>query len=179
MDAADNNQPVVYRLRRDNSIDWVNDAWVEAAVQLNQVELLPQRVIGQPLDLFIADEPTARHITNLLNIVRVRGDAQLCYRCDTPTHKRIFNTLVSASTAGAVELWHEPMSEIPLSQPYLQQVGITFRKILRCSFCAKLHIDDMWMEPETAIEKGLLNKPHQIQIVHTTCRSCLNEAKKW
>lgn len=172
------SDPIVYKLNRNNVIDEVNDAWIEAATNLRAFTLLPDQVIGQELQQFIADSATYQHFTRILDLTRENKEFEFCYRCDTPNQKRIFKTAVAASWNGAVELSHHLITTQQLDQPYITRDVLPTRKVMRCSNCARLRINTEWVEPEMALSAGLLDQPQTINLSYTICQDCSNNLKR-
>ncbi len=69
------------------------------------------RVIGQPLDRFLAGDATKMFVRAALDAARLFGQTRvLPYRCDSPTERRMFEMVICPADSGHVKVEHRLVS---------------------------------------------------------------------
>jgi hypothetical protein len=169
--------PVVFRIDRDDRIQFVSPEWIQFAEENGGKGLRSEDVIGRVLWRYIAGEEV-RYLYRLL-FSRVRGDGRartIPFRCDGPFVRRFMELRVSLSEeeglvlAGTLQR-SEPRGEVPLLDMGMPRTG---ESQAICAVCKRLPVEGEWLEVEAAIvaldlfEAAFL--PHLTNVI---CPDCL------
>lgn len=169
---------------KDDVIQSVSSSWLSIAEQGRAAEsLVPEKVIGKPLVVFIRSDSTKMYIESCLKVCRLKQQVLYReYRCDSLTHQRFMELQLTPLDEGAVEMKHFLLREVPFAEPVTLKdvsdgqfgVGQTPRhQFVRCSMCNSLKAvgSQQWIAPE--------NFPQPLDVptlvIHSVCPACLNK----
>jgi hypothetical protein len=172
------DRPVyIHRIAPDDRIEFVNEAWVQFAVD-NASPTLAQRVLGTSLWNYLVGEQVVYLWKELLYRVRVGpSEATIPFRCDSPRVRRFMRMRVVPLATGAVEFgsWierEEPFGEpIPLLDPAVPLDPDAFLRM--CAWCKQIDAKGYWLEIEEAVERlRLFDRPALPALTHGMCERC-------
>lgn len=91
-----------------NRVVSLDDDWDAALARSGgAAHCLRERVLGRPLENFIAGDTTKMFVRSALDAVRLLGQSRsLSYRCDTPHERREFAMIISPHGPGQVKVAH-------------------------------------------------------------------------
>ncbi len=171
------NRPVIYRINRDDKIEFVNDAWSRFAFE-NDAVRLTDRIIGTSLWDHIVGPDVTQIYRDLLWRIRTQlVSATLPFRCDSPVLARVMQLVVIPLEREAVEFQATLHSEAPhpkaielLRHGHVAASGPFIRM---CAWCKAIAINGNWKPLEEAVESEacLLQEPFP-QITHAICDPC-------
>lgn len=176
MTNKDDGRVFIHRVDSEGVITFVNDEWVEFAIENGAPGLLGASVVGRSLWDFIADRET-RHLSRLIiDKVRSSGAAiTLPYRCDSPALRRYMEMEIVPLDKGAVEFRNsiirtearEPVALIDMEAARSE----SFLTI--CSWCRRARSGRTWVELEEVVRAlGLFSMVPMPQITHGICEDC-------
>ena len=136
----------------------MNNQWDQYAVNNNAADLASPNIIGLSLWEFIHGEDVRKLYEDVLASVRSqKKTVSFPYRCDTELDKQYLTlTLTPFMQNNSVQFYSRIVDKIPFKTD--KPVKLDFGKsgILRCSVCNRLHCQNEWVEPEKAVNYGLL-----------------------
>lgn len=173
---------VSVRVDRFDRIIAVSENWNEIAEQGEALQSLDsKKVLGQPLVNYIRDDATSMYIEACLKLCRVRNQIlSRNYRCDSPTHKRFLELVLTPLPQKSVEMTHYLLKEEPFAHRVdIEDVTDTANQkpfqYVRCSMCNALRQigTDQWQDPAS-----LSHQQNQaFKVIHGICPVC--KTKKW
>jgi hypothetical protein len=168
----------VHQIEADDTLSWVNDAWLQFARDNNATHLTREAILGRPLWDFIT-EATTRHFYQIL-VQRVRALARvikLHYRCDSPEKRRFMRMEIHPWGEGRLQFRNWILREE--IRPALELLAApgdgSGRLITMCSWCKRVHnpAAGEWQEPEQAVRQmQLFNCATPPPITHGICPAC-------
>jgi hypothetical protein len=94
---------MIYKINSQDEIVFVSDDWNAFAADNDGEAVLSPLVLGQPLWRFITDATTRKLYQQVLVRARAGHPIQFTYRCDSPTHRRLMEMVVTQHDDGLVE----------------------------------------------------------------------------
>jgi hypothetical protein len=158
---------VHYVVDRGNLIVSVDDSWDASAVQQPDAREAPTsgRIIGRPLEAFLAGDSTKMFVRAALEAARLTGESRrLPYRCDSPHERRLFHMIVTPLQDGHVKVEHV-LVEVLLRTPCQPRAKLVLSTGWRCSQCLRIRPlgSKDWVEGEL---------DPNAQLSHDVCASC-------
>jgi hypothetical protein len=130
-----------YVVDRFNRIVDVDAAW-DAAVSGDSgcPGVMRVRIIGRPLESFLAGDATKMFVRVAFDAVRLLGEPRvLPYRCDSTTERRRFEMTISAADGGLIRVTHRQV----FAEPRLARSAISKARASagwRCSQCMAVRL---------------------------------------
>jgi hypothetical protein len=169
---------IVHRVDGDDVLRYVDDAWVEFALENDAPKLTRERVLGRSLYDFIQGSDV-RHVTALL-LGRVRSHqttVNVPVRCDSPTMRRFIDLALVPMHAVTVEFRSRiEREETRDAVELLDETIDRSEEFVRiCSWCKRVLVEDRgWQEIEVAVEAlDLFDATPLPQLTHGICETCL------
>ncbi len=156
-----------YVVDRANLIVSVDETWDASAEQQSHAPEAPTsgRIIGRPLEAFLAGDSTKMFVRAALEAARLTGESRrLPYRCDSPLERRLFHMIVTPLDDGHVKVEHV-LVEALLRTPCQPRASLALSTGWRCSQCLRIRPlgSTDWVDGEL-----VLNAP----LSHDVCPSC-------
>lgn len=176
------SRTVVYRIDKNDTVTFVNSAWLRFAQENGAATLTGETVIGRPLKQFIAGKET-QHLYDLLLLrVRTAGiPVQIPFRCDSATVRRFMELILSPLADNGVEfagrlVREEQRHYVPLLAPVPRRA----KELLQiCSWCKRVKISDAWLEVEEAMQHlSLFDSQLVPALTHGICTACYQMVRK-
>lgn len=107
---------VHYVVDQSNRIVGVDENWDASATEQAQPGGAPtsDRIIGRPLEEFLAGDATKMFVRAALDAARLLGKSRrLPYRCDGPHERRRFEMVISPLAGGNVKVEHVLVETLP------------------------------------------------------------------
>ena len=168
-----------YRVDRNNVVISVSDNWRAFAADNNgKASVMPEHVVGMPLEDAIADDETRALYALVINSVR-RNNRPVVFdfRCDAPAERRFCEMRVTPGDDGSVDFESttvrtEPRKPASLLQAEVPRSETEFVKV--CSACGRVPDEEgRWMELEQAIRHlNLTGRERMPRISHGLCEDC-------
>lgn len=118
----------------------------------------------------VAGHFTKRFLKDFLAQARSRGATRQCYRCDSPTAKRLMEMSAVMEEGETLRVAHRMLgaSALPFAVHFREVPRASARR-LRCSSCNRLRgiRSAVWLEPEDELQAG-----ETALVVHTVCPDC-------
>ncbi|KAA0875920.1 hypothetical protein [Nitrincola tapanii] len=174
-------EDIVVIVNAENAIIEVAEGWTTAAKRQGaDAQLAPEQVKGLDLADYIGSEVTCVYYEAALKLCRMKNTA-ICreYRCDSPTHKRFMQVILTPKAEGCVEMRHRLLHESPFKQRLDLRFADREPKLkgfhLRCSLCNSIKLENQseWLAPESL----LTDQPQKLAVIHGVCPNC--EATHW
>ncbi|MBE0598678.1 MAG: hypothetical protein IH614_15575 [Desulfuromonadales bacterium] len=167
----------IYRIDAEDRITLVNREWLDFARENAAPELVPEHLLGEPLERFIADWPT-RHLYEIVyQRVRQAGrKVRLPFRCDSPDRRRAFQMTIAPLEQGGLEFTVRVVGIEPSpKRPVLDRsVKHSTEVAVICSWCKRLRVGaDRWAEIEEAVAEEELFGADPPSLTHDVCPACL------
>jgi len=167
---------MMYEVDARNKVVDVDTEWdVEAQRAAGNAGPLRDRILGRPLESFMAGDATKMFVRAALDAARLLGETRvLPYRCDVPGERRYLEMVISPLADGHVRVAHRLVKTEPMpsrrSLPRVRIVGGW-----RCSQCCRVRLSgsDEWIESEDQFEARLLSD------VCPECANALFDNTKW
>lgn len=168
----------VHQIEADDTLSWVNDAWLDFARQNHALHLTRETVLEQSLWDFITEATTQHFYKIIVGRVRnLRRVLELRYRCDSPAKRRYMRMEVRPLDQGRIQFCNwilreeiRPALEL-LASP--AQTGGSL--VVMCSWCKKVQEPAalQWLETEEAVNHlNLFQCTVPPQITHGICPEC-------
>jgi hypothetical protein len=167
----------VYLIAPDDTIVFVDQAWISFARENDAPELAPDLVLHRSLWEFIAAKET-RHLYSIM-VSRVRETGEpitIPFRCDAPDRRRFMEMGISLLSDGVVQfntrvLRQEARDSILLLDPRANRVS---ELLTLCSWCKKALLPEQgWVEVEEAVASlSLFDGSLLPQLTHGVCPMC-------
>ena len=119
---------------------------------------LRSRVLGRPLESFLAGDATRMFVRASLDAVRLLGETRvLPYRCDSPTERQQFEMVISLQDSGHVKVAHRLLNREPRVRRQRPPVG-SLVAAWRCSQCLSVRAAGTpdWIGADVAAPDGPL-----------------------
>jgi hypothetical protein len=166
---------IVYRVNREDRIEYVNDAWEQFANDNEGDAFASASVLDQSLWNFISDQTTRDIYRSMMRSARDGSVVNFTFRCDAPALRRELRMHVEAREAQSVEFRTETVrTEVRESQALLDPATPRNQELLRsCSWCRKVWVEDEWVEVEVAVERLQLFHAERLpELTHGICEPC-------
>jgi hypothetical protein len=164
---------LTYRISRDDVIEAVNDEWSVFATENGAPQLA--HVAGLSLWTFVEGRTTRQVYRELLARVRDGHDIVFSFRCDSPATRRLGSMTMHPAGRGAVEFRSVmrdlgPWPRLPHGVSLFEDAAM----LQVCSWCKRVLVDGLWIEPERAVEiLGLFQGDDERRtITHVICPAC-------
>lgn len=168
----------VHQIEADDTLSWVNEAWLQFARENQASHLNLETILGRPLWDFIT-EATTRHFYQII-VQRARALTRvvtLHYRCDSPEKRRFMRMEIHPMGQGRIQFRNWILREElrPALELVSHQSSAGPRLITMCSWCKRIKnpMNNSWEELEDAIRQMQLfkyDKPSPI--THGICPEC-------
>ncbi len=176
-----------YRVDKDDTIVWVNAAWLAFARENNAAELTDSSVVGRCLWTYIGDQQTCDTYQRLYSQVRDRQQtAVIPFRCDSPHMRREMRLTISQDAKDETLLCESVIVQVAPHR-YLSVLdparSRTAETLTMCSCCKRVLIEpEGWVDIETFCERlceqGKIIRPTTRQSLCLRCskllRTCPN-----
>ncbi len=104
--------PLWYELDADNRVVAVSEYWDVHAMMYQAPSLLAKNIIGKPLDSQISGDVTQMFTDTMITSARIQGKSLTRrYRCDSPTHKREMEMVLTPLANGNMRIAHQLLTE--------------------------------------------------------------------
>ncbi|MCX8156804.1 MAG: hypothetical protein N3J91_10220 [Verrucomicrobiae bacterium] len=168
----------VHQIEADDTLSWVNEAWLQFARDNQAPHLTLETVLGRPLWDFI-HEATIRQFYQII-VRRVRMAARaitLPYRCDSPDKRRFMRMEIHPLGGGRIQFrnWILREEVRPALELLAARAPDPSRLVVMCSWCKRVRNDltAQWQEPEVAVaQMRLFNCAIPPRITHGVCPEC-------
>ena len=171
----------IYRLDSEDRIVFVNDDWIDFAIENGLAGLTRENVVGKSLWELIGDRSIQQLYKTFFARLRiVEKTRRIPYRCDSPDCRRFMEMEIFSNGTGELELVNrivklEPRDTVDL----LDQTAKRNQAFLGiCSVCKKIRLrENQWYEIEDALAiLGLArNGEPYPQLSHSLCNRCLDD----
>jgi hypothetical protein len=175
------NRSFIYRLDDRNRISFVNQDWLDFAIENQAPELNREAVFDQPMADFIADWETFHLYELIFRRVRMTGaGVVLPFRCDSPDLRRFMQLSIQLAGSGELELTGRILSlesrpPVPLLDP---EAPRSHEMLTLCSWCKRIKIDDdLFVEAEKAAASLGLFGPTPPRLTHGVCPECFDRIR--
>ena len=166
---------MIYKINSDDQIVFVSDDWDVFAVDNDGDAIVSSRVIGRSLWRFITDVTTRKLYQQVLVRARAGHPIRFTYRCDSPTHRRFMEMVVTQHDDGLVEFATRALlDEVRPAVTLLDAHAARSHDLVRvCGWCNKVSVNDVWKEVEHAIAQlGMLDRSPVPKLNHGICEVC-------
>jgi hypothetical protein len=165
-----------YEVDKKDFLVAVSPDWDELVIASNNLKLLGRAIIGKSLSEFISGDVSNMFTETMIQAARVRQQPIIKpYRCDSPTHKRIMQMILTPFLDGRVRIAHELVSETPWLHPKNMRT-VTNRqrisKIKRCTMCNNLLDGDEWVTLDRYLENHSEYTPETLSVFYGICPNC-------
>jgi len=178
MTSPTDQRSFIYRLDDRNRISFVNQEWLDFALENEAPELNREAALDQPMADFIADWETFHLYELIFRRVRLTGAGiTLPFRCDTPDIRRFMQLSIRLVGSGELELTGRILSlESRPPVPLLDSETPRSQEMVAiCSWCKKVKIGrDLYVEAEKAVESLGLFGPKTPRLTHGVCHDCFD-----
>ncbi len=157
-----------YLVNKNNVIVDVDAEWdMAAASNTGGQGATGDRIIGRTLDDFLSGDATRMFVRSALDSARLMGTTRtLPYRCDSHTHKRRFEMVISPEENGHVRVAHQLISsELRASKKRQPAFDVLETVGLRCSQCWSVRLIG-------SAEWTAIDVPPNSQLVQDVCPPC-------
>jgi hypothetical protein len=171
--------PVTYRIDGQGKIVHVNAQWDVFARENDGAGALSARVLGQPLNSFLADATVRMLYRKMVAAVRRGRTITFLYRCDAPAIRRLLEMTIRSLGQGEVE-FTSTIKELSRRKPvafFDRQAPRTSEHLRICGWCQRVAVaPGGWIEPEAAAEAlGLFVGDAVPEMTHGICEPCRDE----
>lgn len=172
---------IEYEIDEQNHIAAVNRAWFDEALTAGDARLEDEGVIGRDLWELIHDRTTRHLYETMINRARERAQpVGFCFRCDTPTQRRLLHMEVAPRESGHVVFEVKLVESQPREAVELLRVGRAQSDALirMCSWCKRVPLPGgAWVEVEQALDAMHLFEASGPlpAITHGICPECLDK----
>jgi hypothetical protein len=168
--------PVIYHLDAQDRVIHVNTAWDQALKAADAPYLSRSNIVGRSLWDGIRDPAVQSIYHQLLARVRMGRDLRIPIRCDTPSHRRLFELqLLNAGdetvTCISAPIWVERRAAVTLLDTTQSRSSAL---VMICAWCKRIDLGSQnWVEIETAMTQGQLFATAPLpQLSHGICDDC-------
>lgn len=166
---------MIYKINSQDEIVFVSDDWNAFAADNDGEAVVSSAVLHQPLWRFITDVTTRKLYQQVLVRARAGHPIRFTYRCDSPTHRRLMEMVVTQSDDGLVEFATRALlDEVRPAIALLDAHAARSHDLVRvCGWCNKVSVNDVWKEVEHAIAQlGMLDRSPVPKLTHGICEAC-------
>jgi hypothetical protein len=173
----DTSSDFSYIIAADDTIVFVDQAWISFAHENDTPHLTAEFVLHRPIWEFITDRETRHLYQIMISKVRETGDPiTLPFRCDAPECRRFMEMEISLVSDGAVRFdTHVQRQELREPVTLLDPKSSRSDKFLTlCSWCKKALLPSKeWVEAEEAVARlSLFSGSLLPQLTHGMCPAC-------
>ena len=167
----------VHRIDAQDSIDYLNDAWLAFARESGSHGLTAENLFGRKIWDFIADFETREIYSAIVHRVReTGGEVRIPFRCDDARVRRFMETSIRALPGKAVEFRNRILREefrapVPLLDHSRPRSGAVLKM---CAWCKRVLVSGKWLEVEEgAASLDLFDSPKLPTLSHGICPPCM------
>jgi hypothetical protein len=145
-----------YTVDLSNRIIDVGDDW-DASLELGggTASAMRAKVVGRPLEDFMAGDATKMFVRAALEATRLRGETRvLPYRCDCPSERRRFDMVISPLGQGLVRVEHRLVFAQARPPTRSTRPVARARGGWRCSQCLAVRLTSSgeWVEDDDSVK---------------------------
>lgn len=171
--------PLWYELDANNYVVAVSEYWDVHAMQYQTPSLLAKHIIGTRLDSQISGDVTQMFTDTMIASARVQAKSLTRrYRCDSPTHRREMEMVLTPLANGHLRIAHQLIEETPWqharrirTQPSLDARRVKPR-VKRCSMCNSLLDGDEWVSQDVYLERHPQQNEDALTVFYGICPRC-------
>jgi hypothetical protein len=174
MNKAQDDLPIWYQVNAENVIVLVSNNWDLSVLRQSTPNLLSKAIIGKPLSVFISGDVARMFTQTMIDSARIRNQELVrnC-RCDTPTHKREMQMILTPLQDYSVRVTHKLVSAIAWKHPRSMSVNCqVIKKIKRCSMCNNLFDGHNWLTQDDFLAAYPEFDRDKITVFYGICSSC-------
>lgn len=171
--------PLWYELDADNRVVAVSEYWDVHAMMYQTPGLLAKNIIGKPLDSQISGDVTQMFTDTMITSARVQAKPLTRrYRCDSPTHKREMEMVLTPLANGHLRIAHRLIAEQPwkytkvIRTQSAPTVGSVSKKLKRCSMCNRLLEGDEWLSQDGYLARHPELDHTDLSVYYGICPEC-------
>lgn len=170
---ANNLSDVTYRVDRDGTLTFVNEAWNAFAILNDTPALAGPAILGRRVADCIAGHETRLIYSQLLERAAAGVRIELTYRCDSPMLRRLMLLTVTATgreiefRSQLVEVAMRPV--VRLLEPERPR---STDLLTLCSWCNRGRLGDRWAEIEEVVAALGLFEAEVPRLSHGVCPDC-------
>jgi len=169
--------PLWYELDADNHVVAVSDYWDVHAMMYQTPSLLAKNIVGKRLDSQISGDVTQMFTETMITSARVLSKSLTRrYRCDSPTHKREMEMVLTPLPNGHLRISHQLIAETAWQHTRRMHTQVTLgqRRIKRCSMCNNLLDGDEWVSQDDYLERYPDQDEAALTVFYGICLRCRN-----
>lgn len=171
--------PLWYELDANNCVVAVSEYWDVHAMMYQTTSLLAKNIIGKALDSQISGDVTQMFTDTMITSARVQAKSLTRrYRCDSPTHKREMEMVLTPLANGHLRIAHQLISEHPWTyskvirtQSALAKSKLN-KKIKRCSMCNRLLQGSEWLSQDEYLAQHPELAQTDLTVYYGVCPAC-------
>lgn len=167
----------MHRIDAQDSIDYLNDAWLAFARESGSHDLTAENVLGRKIWDFIADFETREIYSAIVHRVRkTGGEVRIPFRCDDAGVRRFMETSVRSLPGHGVEFRNrilrvEFRTPVPLLDHSRPRSGAVLKM---CAWCKRVLVSGKWLEVEEGTASlELFDSPRLPALSHGICPACM------
>lgn len=171
--------PLWYELDANNCVVAVSEYWDVHAMIYQTPSLLAKNIIGKPLDSQISGDVTQMFTDTMITSARVQGKSLTRrYRCDSPTHKREMEMVLTPLANGHLRIAHQLISEHPWTYSKVIRTQSALansklnKKIKRCSMCNRLLQGSEWLSQDEYLAQHPELAQTDLTVYYGVCPTC-------
>lgn len=175
MESSD-NRSFKYQINRNDIITYINQEWLDFALENQSENLNEDSIIGSSLWHHIVNPVTVNIYETLIQKVRETNSViKIPFRCDSPDKRRFMEMKITHLNEGTIEFTNSILGEeVRSSAPLLDPMFPRNSQLIRmCGWCKKVKTSTGWLEAEEAvIALKIFNEPSLPRITHGICPPC-------
>jgi hypothetical protein len=171
--------PLWYELDANNCVVAVSEYWDVHAMMYQTPSLLAKNIIGKPLDSQISGDVTQMFTDTMITSARVQSKSLTRrYRCDSPTHKREMEMVLTPMANGHLRIAHQLIEETPwqhhrrLRTQAPNATGRAKCRLKRCSMCNDLLDGDEWVSQDVYLARHPEQDKGSLAVFYGICPRC-------
>ncbi len=167
--------PLWYELDANNCVVAVSEYWDVHAMIYQTPSLLAKNIIGKALDSQISGDVTQMFTDTMITSARVQGKSLTRrYRCDSPTHKREMEMVLTPLANGNMRISHQLLTETAWqhSRTMLTQAKPRKTRLKRCSMCNRLLDGKEWVNQDDYLALHPEWGQTELSVYYGICPDC-------
>ena len=171
--------PLWYELDANNCVVAVSEYWDVHAMMYQTPSLLAKNIIGKALDSQISGDVTQMFTDTMITSARVQSKSLTRrYRCDSPTHKREMEMVLTPMANGHLRVAHQLIAEQPwkyskvIRTQSALSTGRSSKKLKRCSMCNRLLEDHEWLSQDDYLVRHPELAQTELSVYYGICPEC-------
>lgn len=172
--------PLWYELDANNCVVAVSEYWDVHAMMYQTPSLLAKNIIGKALDSQISGDVTQMFTDTMITSARVQAKSLTRrYRCDSPTHKREMEMVLTPLANGHLRIAHQLVSETAWQHTRRMhtQAKPGKHRIKRCSMCNQLLDGDEWLSQDAYLARYPELGQTDLSVYYGICPECTEGIK--